>query len=64
MTKKQPFLGVFFIVAGITVIVAKLGVMSELPLFKLMLAVGLAYVCVKSIFRLNFWGILFSVAFI
>ncbi|GAA0079256.1 membrane protein [Clostridium sp. CTA-5] len=64
MKKERIFWGALFILAGIFLIISKLGYLPDVNVFSLLLTVFLAAVIVKSLRRLNFSGILFPSAFI
>jgi predicted membrane protein len=64
MKKESIFWGVLFILAGIFLIINKLGYFPSVNVFSLLLTVFLIVVIVKSLPRLNFSGILFPIAFI
>ena len=64
MKKESIFWGVLFILAGIFLIISKLGYFPDMNVFRLLLTVFLIAVIVKSLPRLNFSGILFPIAFI
>ena len=64
MKKESIFWGVLFILAGIFLIVSKLGYFPNIHVFSLLLTVFLVVVIGKSLLRLNFQGILFPIAFI
>ena len=64
MKKERIFLGVLFILAGIFLVISKLGYFPDVNVFSLLLTVFLVVVIVKSLLRLNFAGILFPIAFL
>lgn len=64
MKKESVFWGVLFILAGIFLIISKLGYLPDINVFSLLLTIFLVVVIVKSLPRLNFSGILFPIAFI
>lgn len=64
MKKERIFWGVLFILAGIFMVISKLGYFPDMNVFSLLLTVFLVVVIVKSVVRLNFSGILFPIAFI
>ena len=64
MKKERFFWGVLLIVAGIFLVVSKLGFFPDINVISLILTVFLGAVIIKSIPRLNFAGILFPLAFI
>ncbi|MFA9396964.1 MAG: hypothetical protein ACERKV_01680 [Clostridiaceae bacterium] len=64
MKRKNIFWGVLFVLAGIVLVVSKLGFFPGVNALSMILTVFLVIVIVKSIFHLNFIGILFPLAFI
>lgn len=64
MKKERIFWGVLFILAGIFMVISKLGYFPDMNVFSLLLTVFLVVVIAKSVIRLNFSGILFPIAFI
>ncbi len=64
MKNRNWFWGLFFIVAGVLVIVNRLGYFTNINLFSLILTLFLIPILVKSILRLHFPGVLFPVAFL
>jgi predicted membrane protein len=64
MKKEKIFWGLFFILAGIFIIVSRLGYFPELNVFSLILTVFLVACMIKSLRHLNFAGVLFPAAFL
>lgn len=64
MKKERIFWGVLFLLAGISMIISRLGYLPEVNVVSLVLTVALIVVIAKSIIHLNFAGILFPIAFI
>lgn len=64
MKKDRIFWGFILILGGIFLIINKLGYFPDVNAFSLLLTVFLVVVIVKSLFTLNFSGILFPIAFI
>ena len=64
MKKESIFWGILLILAGIFLIVSKLGYFPHVNVFSLLLTVFLVVVIGKSLLRLNFQGVLFPIAFI
>lgn len=58
------FWGVFFILGAVFILVSKLGYLQEVNVFTLLFAVFLAACFLKSLFHVEFTGMLFSVAFL
>ncbi|WP_300379443.1 hypothetical protein [Clostridium sp.] len=64
MKKERIFWGVLFILAGIFLVIGKLGYLPNVNVFSLLLTVFLVVIIVKSLIRYNFSGILFPIAFL
>lgn len=64
MKKERIFWGVLFILAGIFLVISKLGYFPDMNVFSLLLTVFLVVVIVKNLPSLNFAGILFPIAFL
>lgn len=64
MKKKDVFIGLMFILAAVLVILSRFGVINGFSLFDIFVTVILAAVFLKSLVRLNFYGIFFPAAFI
>ncbi|MBE6089980.1 MAG: hypothetical protein E7206_18475 [Clostridium beijerinckii] len=64
MKKERVFWGILFILAGIFMVISKLGYFPDINAFSLILTVFLVVIIAKSIPYLNFSGILFPIAFI
>lgn len=64
MKKESIFWGILFILAGIFLIISKLGFFPDVNVFSLILTVFLLTIIFKSVPRLNFSGILLPIAFI
>ena len=60
MKKERIFWGLFLVIAGIALIVSKLGYFAGVNLFSLVATVFLVAIIIKSVFKMNFSGILFS----
>lgn len=56
--------GLFFILAAVYVVVSKLWIMPEVSVFSILLTVFFIWLFLNGIRNVNFWEILFSVAFI
>lgn len=56
--------GIFFILAAIYVVVSKLWIMPEISVFSILLTVFFIWLFLNGIRNVNFWEILFSIAFI
>ncbi len=61
---KKIFWGVFFILIAVYMIVSKLGMLPDVGVLKILVSVALACVILEGIRRLNFFEILFPVAFL
>ncbi|OYO43050.1 hypothetical protein C8E03_105213 [Lachnotalea glycerini] len=64
MKRDKVFWGLFFILAGLFMIVSRLGYFAELNVFSLVISVFLVACMIKSVRYLNFSGILFPIAFL
>lgn len=64
MKKEKIFWGLFFILAGIFLIVSRLGYFTEINIFSLVLTIFMVACMIKSVRHLNFAGILFPAAFL
>ena len=63
MKKEKIFWGIFFILAGVFLIVGRLGRAPEIGIIKLLFTIFLVALFLKSLVRRDCTGILFSVAF-
>lgn len=57
-------MGLFFILAAVYVVVSKLWIMPEISVFSVLLTVFFIWLFLNGIRNVNFWEILFSIAFI
>ena len=64
MKKERIFWGALFILAGIFLIISKLGYLPDMNVFSFLITVFLLVIIIKSVPKLNFSGILFPIAFI
>lgn len=64
MKRKDLFWGLLLILAAVLIIVNQFGVFAGVSMFEIVLTVILAGIIIKSIMRINFWGILFPLALI
>lgn len=64
MKKERVFWGVLFLLAGVFLVISKLGYLPDVNVVSLLLTVALVVVIIKSIIKVNFVGILFPIAFI
>ncbi|MFD3157944.1 hypothetical protein ACFIJ5_13900 [Haloimpatiens sp. FM7330] len=64
MKKDRIFWGLSLILVGAFLIISKIGYFPDVNVFSLLLTVFLVVIAVKSLFRLNFGGVLFPIAFI
>lgn len=62
MKMKDLFWGMIFVLAAVLVIVNRLGFFTEFSVLEIVVTVALAAIILKSIRKINFWGILFPVA--
>lgn len=63
MKKERIFWGVFLILGAIFILVAKLGFLQGVGIWSLIWSVFFAAVLIKSIMKVNFFGIFLSLAF-
>ncbi|GKU27455.1 membrane protein [Clostridium folliculivorans] len=64
MRKERVFWGLAFILGGIFLVISKLGLFPNVNIFSLLLTVFFVVVIVKSLFHMNFPGVLFPIAFL
>lgn len=64
MKERNIFWGILFVLGAIGLIIGKMGFLSEVNTFSLGFSVILVAVIIDSLFRLNYAGILFSIAFL
>ena len=64
MKKERIFWGFLLLLAGIFLIISKLGYFPNVNAFSLLLTAFLVVVIVKSLIHINFAGVLFPIAFI
>lgn len=62
--KRNIFWGVFFILGAVFILAAKLGFMQDVGVWSLIWTVLFAALLVRSLYRIDFFGIFFSVAFL
>ena len=64
MKKRNIFWGILFVLGAIGLIVGKMGFLSGVNPFSLGFSVILGVIIIDSLFRLNYAGILFPIAFL
>ena len=64
MKRERVFLGLILILGSISLIIKKLGYLGHINIFSIVLTIFLIGIMIKSIFKRNFAGILFPIAFI
>ena len=64
MKEKNIFWGILLILGAVGIIIGKMGFLSGVNAFSLAFTVILVAIMIDSLFRLNYTGILFSIAFI
>ena len=64
MKRERVFLGLILILGSISLIIKKLGYLGHINIFSIVLTVFLIGIMIKSLFKRNFAGILFPIAFI
>lgn len=63
MKSSKIFWGIFFIFAAIYVVVSKFGILPDIGIFSILLTLLLIWMLVEGIRSVNFYEILFSIAF-
>ncbi len=63
-TVSKIFWGLFFLMSAAFVIINQLGYYTNLELLPLLLTIFIGAILIKSLYRINFFGILFSLAFL
>lgn len=64
MKKQKIFLGIFFIVMALVVIVSKLGILPDVGVFSILATVFLIWMATDGVRHRNFYEMLFAVAFL
>ena len=64
MKKERVFWGSILVLGAIALILNKLGYFAHINVFSALLAIALLGISIKSLFRLNYAGVLFPLAFI
>lgn len=64
MKKEKIFWGLFLIIAGMFLIISKLGYLEGINSFSILATMFFVILIIKSIIKVNFYGILFPLAFI
>lgn len=64
MRKERIFWGSFFILGGLALVLDKLGLVGDLNIINMVIAIFLLGIAIKSLVKLNFAGVLFPLAFI
>lgn len=64
MKSSKVFWGIFFILAAVYVIISKFGILPDVNIFRIVITIILLWTLVQGIRQVNFFEILFSVAFI
>lgn len=64
MREKNIFWGILFVLSAIGIVIGKMGFLSEVNVFSLVFTVLLIAIMINSLFKLNYAGILFPIAFI
>lgn len=63
MKSSKVFWGIFFILTAVYVVVSKLGILPDVGVFSIMFTVFLIWMLIEGIRKINFYEILFSIAF-
>ena len=64
MKSSKVFWGIFFILAAVYVVISKFGILPDIGVFSIILTVFFLWLFVEGIRNVNFWEILFAIAFI
>lgn len=64
MRERNIFWGILFVLGAIGLVIGKMGFLSDVNPFSLAFSVILGAVIIDSLFRLNYAGVLFSIAFL
>ncbi|HWT73901.1 MAG TPA: hypothetical protein VN258_04160 [Mobilitalea sp.] len=64
MKKKEIFWGLLFIFAAVLIILNQFGFLTGISIFDIVATVILAGIIIMSVIHINFWGILFPLAFL
>ena len=64
MKKKEVFWGLLLILAAVLIIVDQFGLFTGVSMFEIIATVILGGIIIKSIQKINFWGVLFPLALI
>lgn len=64
MKSSKIFWGIFFVLAAVYVVVSKFGILPDIGVFSILITVFLLWLLVEGIRQINFYEILFSIAFI
>lgn len=64
MKNSKIFWGIFFILAAIYVVISKIGILPDIGVFSVVLAVFMLWMFIEGVRNVNFFGILFSIAFV
>jgi len=64
MKSSKVFWGIFFILAAVYVVISKFGILPDIGVFSIILTVFFLWLFVEGIRSVNFWEILFAIAFI
>lgn len=62
MKKERIFWGIYFILGALFILAAKMGFVAEVSFWSLIWTIFVAAILIKSIIRLNFFGIFFPLA--
>lgn len=64
MKSSKVFWGLFFILAAVYVVVSKFGILPDVGVFSILFTVFLIWMFVEGVRKLNFYEMLFSIAFL
>lgn len=64
MKSRKIFWGIFFILAAVFVVISKIGIMPDVGVLRALLTIFVIWMFVEGISHVNFYEILFSIAFV
>lgn len=64
MKNRNIFWGILFVLGAIVLLIGKMGFLADVNVFSLAFSLLLVAVIIDSLFRLNYAGVLFSIAFL
>lgn len=64
MKRRETYWGVIFILAAALILLGQFGFLEDINTFSILASVILAGIAIKSLVKMNFWGVLFPAAII